>query len=564
MIITNESPSSKMIEPVASPIENDKHPVKAGYFSRLDRNGHFDSFESIGKLSSSNGVPPGAGSPITSNSNNQLNNKIHLRAQQASPGSGCVKCQAGASKLHKSQKIAAPYDELYGSRLSTRMQVGAKSAWRSTKRLASSMVSRSGVSFSGCRHKSSSASMRGFKRRASKRGASRTKAKTTIPLEMAPNNSIPAPPTSQPHAGVTSVLKLETQTPGLWGHGRVFEPECQFGHTSVIMVEAPDRLTQLHQQQHQQVVASSSSGNSSPDNDEPNHNSHSHIRKSQSTTTNNTNSNNNFTSIHKDQNNKLTIVTKFATSESIQAAATTNTPRSSSSTCSLGDSILAAGHSSSPSSGPASGGERSRCGSSSSGRGTSEDGNNSGSERQFKCQSSEPNSPQEITSCEMQDSLAIDGPVQSEVMEAEQDKRGHKKRASSIFKGGLLPAANQLKSQLKFLFTPNNNNNLRLAAHGKPSITTSQARAGADNQPAAPNPISHDNNDDNESNDHAKPTTVVVVQQQQDPLENEEANQEHGQRRPDTATDKQRVEINNQIAGQPATQQLMVSQVAVG
>lgn len=56
----------------------------------------------------------------------------------------CRKCQSGSSQLHLSQQ------DMYGSRLSTRMQEGARSAWKASKHFASSVITGR-VSISACR-----------------------------------------------------------------------------------------------------------------------------------------------------------------------------------------------------------------------------------------------------------------------------------------------------------------------------------------------------------------------------------------------------------------------------
>lgn len=58
--------------------------------------------------------------------------------------SKCRKCQSGSSQLHLSQQ------DMYGSRLSVRVQESARSAWKASKQFASSVITGR-VSISGCR-----------------------------------------------------------------------------------------------------------------------------------------------------------------------------------------------------------------------------------------------------------------------------------------------------------------------------------------------------------------------------------------------------------------------------
>lgn len=366
---------------------------------------------------------------------------------------GCSKCRTGASKLHKSE-----YDLVYGSRLSTRMQTTAKSAWKSTKKLATSMVT-SGVSLTACRHKSASASMRLNKNKKTKK-LNEDSCDNNQQRQLTPINQ------QQQQSNVIGQVCNEQD--------RSYQPfnkeqQDEAFHTSVIKLEASNN-------QDQQITSSSPSSN----------------------TNSNTNSNNDESSyIHKDQNNKLTIVTKFAHQNQQQQQANLNDKStniqvneraiSNNLQCSLN---LASSVSC---------GERSRCESASSGRGTSEDERDSATS--LKNDSSESSEMQ-------QTSLNQDEQLSS--------AKRHKRRQSAVFKANqLLPmkTANSLKSQFKSLFTMKQQQQQQQQSQFTDAEITQVAQGNQEAEVSA-----HQSNqqqaEQNLSNDFDRKTIQNITQQQ--------------------------------------------------
>lgn len=376
----------------------------------------------------------------------QLNgNTLAPPPASASP-SGCSKCRSGESKLHKSE-----YD-IYGSRLSTRMQDTAKSAWRSTKKLATSMVT-SGVSLTACRHKSTSSSMRRVKPSRKNKKASNKQA-FEGQQEQQQQQPVHITTFQQQHWSTTTASNGDLH--GDDGGQLASPPEVHHNnnerfHTSVVKLEAGGH-------QHQNLEHAMDSQHQYPDqcqrmcNPEDQHNSQ---------------------ILLKDQHNKLTIVTKFAKQQTTINAnnniimqtssasnehhqSTSSSAASSSSSVGLDRDEIGAGVNCAvnglASSGPASasGGERSRCESASSGRGTSEDDAQSTAGAGGQSPSVTENSRE--SQAKTNDNISIKGQHEQH----EEEQRKHHKRANSVFKASqLLPksAANQLKSQLKSFFT---------------------------------------------------------------------------------------------------------------
>lgn len=107
-----------------------KHYVKRSkYFSRMKPS----------LLQSSECVSSGAAT---------TNNNVEQHPCISSSTIGIDQINGDAKKRHRSE-----HDLMYGSKLSTRMQDGARSAWRASKQFASSVITGGKVSLSACRHR---------------------------------------------------------------------------------------------------------------------------------------------------------------------------------------------------------------------------------------------------------------------------------------------------------------------------------------------------------------------------------------------------------------------------
>lgn len=310
----------------------------------------------------------------------------------------CSKCHSGSSQLHRSEH------DIYGSKMSTRMHDTARSAWRASKQFASSVIT-GGVGLSACRkcNRRQSSSLAPSGRGSFKEPPNERMLGQEVCRQQA---SLSAGEAQQAEL-VAAQLKLASD---------------QDQHTSVIEVQSlqPNSASRLAtsgssgSDQAQSESLASSSRNSAPASQ--------HEALDQQS------------SLIRVENNKLTIVTKFNDSE-----CNNQSPNS------VGGLDLAA---------PSSGSERSRCESSSSGRGTSSEAGSATASQNGDLDESHlgQNAPLPVCqdpSLNCSDKEAARATTTTSTTKAGEVKRH--KRKSSLFKaskvfGGSQASLNKLKS----------------------------------------------------------------------------------------------------------------------
>ena len=245
-------------------------------------------------------------------SSESVNSKLSGSSNSIAADHSCHKCPAanggriaGGAQLRRSEQ------DIYGSKMSTRMQDTAKSAWRASKQFASSVIT-GGVGLSACRQCT--------RKRPSTSGSSESARQggQAGGCGLAANDELGA----EQH---TSVIKVGATPPP--PPPPLPQPRPALACNREASIEREQQQQQQQQQQKVQVLQN---------------------KRTESQ------ANNNLISV--DENNKLTIVTKFNDSE-----------------CQGPNSSVAMA--------PVSNGsERSRCESSSSGRGSSSDAGSAGSQ----------------------------------------------------------------------------------------------------------------------------------------------------------------------------------------
>lgn len=263
---------------------------------------------------------------------------------------GCAKCRSGQSKLHRSE-----FDLLYGSRLSTRVQDTAKSAWRSTKKLAVSVISSS-VSITACKH--------GGQGKWPKVGGGKTTRKVNGKSKKNDDGGAPQ------WATIPVVEQLtcneDDKVDDVNKNYQLQEKEAEGNCLSIIKVEAS--CSGLNSSSSSSPLSSSNNNNNNNKSELENVNVNG--ERVFECPIMNDKGEDVIKRIHKDQNNKLTIVNKFSScsiNENSNVNVNVNENENNNSKC-----ISAA----SSTSGCCESNERTRCESStSSGRGSSEDGN---------------------------------------------------------------------------------------------------------------------------------------------------------------------------------------------
>lgn len=373
-------------------------------------------------------------------SNESLNNSPDMMIMNQTAMKQCKHCYKLNSKhaqLHRSEH------DIYGSKLSTRMHDTARSAWKASKQFASSVITGSSVGISACRKRTTTLSAT----------ATATETKQSKYKQSKEENCRQAGVNNEPKAA-----SINDPAAADFGHNHQADDDEQ--HTSVVKVESS--AGQQQQQQSQSIVSINVSG-------EQNH------------------------LIRVDENNKLTIVTKFSeiNDSSNNSIATSSSPNGLA-TSSPASSMLnqhqqhhhhdGSSRSTAPAVSPATanGSERSRCESSSSGRGTSSSdagssaSQNGDAELIMQTELQQHNSLENSSKqCSVPANINNDSNDHSETITTILGGKEHKqhRRKSSLFKASSVfgNAGSQVSlNKLKYFFTGshgsgsishNNNNN---------------------------------------------------------------------------------------------------------
>lgn len=324
--------------------------------------------------------------PVDQNSNYFRRLKPSLQSVES------VNTLTGAD--HQQQQVGQPgllrrsEHDMYGSKLSTRMQDTAKSAWKASRKFASSVITGSVGGISACRQCT--------KKRSS--GASLTSSGNVAFATCAPNQQL--------HPQQQAAVCVSAD------NGEHLTSVVEVGKA----VGEMNLQAQIHAQQQQQQPVFVQPGLSQQQ-QQPS-------SQSVGPVTSHTGDN----LIRVDENNKLTIVTKFNDSDCHMSSS------SSSGASNHSDHL----HSASSS-------ERSRCESSSSGRGTASDAGSSGASQNGDSDG------QEMSKSPVESDIARAAHPASPTCSQDDPQRRQHKRKSSLFKaskvfGGSQASLNKLRS----------------------------------------------------------------------------------------------------------------------